>query len=67
VFPLTDVQTYMGHKSVETTRRYIHHVPGRDADAKLTALVSQDTGYQLGTEIRESSVHHGTQEHPKAA
>jgi integrase len=47
VFPLTDVQTHMGHKSVETTRRYIHHVPRRDAAAKLTALVNEDVAPEL--------------------
>ena len=40
-FPLTDVQAYMGHANVETTRGYIHHVPRHDAADRLTALVAE--------------------------
>jgi integrase len=27
VWPLVDVQSYMGHADVKTTMRYVHHVP----------------------------------------
>ena len=27
VYPVTDVQAFMGHEKIETTMRYVHHVP----------------------------------------
>jgi integrase len=42
-FPLTDVQTFMGHESIGTTRGYVHYVPRHDAADRLTALVDHDT------------------------
>jgi integrase len=30
-FPITDVQTWMGHAHIETTRRYVHYAPQADA------------------------------------
>lgn len=44
VFPLTDVQAYMGHQSITTTMRYVHHVPRTDAAAKLSAAFAVDLG-----------------------
>jgi integrase len=35
--PLTDVQAWMGHRSITTTMRYVHYVPQHDAAARLTA------------------------------
>jgi integrase len=53
VFPITDVQTWMGHADIATTRKYIHYSPQPEAAAKLGALV----GEQLATvtELREVS------------
>jgi integrase len=35
-FPLHDVQAYMGHAQVQTTMRYLHHVPRHDAADRMT-------------------------------
>lgn len=40
-FPITDVQTWMGHADIATTRKYIHYAPQPEAAAKLGALVGQ--------------------------
>jgi integrase len=42
VFPLSDVQAYMGHADIQTTMRYVHHVPRNDAASRLSAAFSQD-------------------------
>ncbi len=36
VFPLSDVQAYMGHADIKTTMIYVHHLPRRDAAARLS-------------------------------
>lgn len=36
-FPLSDVQAMLGHAHVTTTMRYVHHRPGADDAAKLSA------------------------------
>lgn len=41
VFPLHDVQAYMGHASIQTTMRYAHHVPKVDAARRFTESVEQ--------------------------
>lgn len=43
VWPLSDVQAYMGHADVTTTMIYVHHVPKRNAAEALTALVDAAT------------------------
>lgn len=40
VYPLTDVQAYLGHASVVTTNKYVHHKPHTDAAKKLGEYVS---------------------------
>jgi integrase len=40
VWPLTDVQAYMGHANVQTTMIYVHHVPKQDAADRLSKLVA---------------------------
>lgn len=40
-FPITDVQTWMGHADIATTRKYIHYAPQPEAAAKLGALVGE--------------------------
>ena len=49
-FPITDVQTWMGHADIATTRKYVHYSPQPEAAARLGALV----GEQLAdvTELR---------------
>lgn len=39
VWPLVDVQSYMGHANIQTTMIYAHHIPKHDAANALTALV----------------------------
>jgi integrase len=41
VFPLHDVQAYMGHASIQTTMRYAHHVPKVDAARRFTDSVAR--------------------------
>ena len=40
VWPLVDVQSYMGHASISTTMIYAHHVPKHNAADALTRLVA---------------------------
>lgn len=44
VYPLTDVQTWMGHADITTTRKYVHYSPQPEAAARLGALVSESGG-----------------------
>jgi integrase len=46
-FPVTDVQAFMGHQSITTTMRYVHHVPRHDAAAKLSAAFAVDVGPEV--------------------
>lgn len=41
VFPLHDVQAYMGHADIQTTMRYAHHIPKVDAAQRFTAAVRE--------------------------
>lgn len=41
VFPLHDVQAYMGHADIQTTMRYAHHVPKVDAARRFTESLEQ--------------------------
>jgi integrase len=43
IYPVTDVKTYMGHKDLATTMRYVHHVPQHGAADQLSALLEQQT------------------------
>lgn len=38
-FPMTDVQAWMGHADIATTRKYILYATQPEAAAKLAALV----------------------------
>lgn len=42
VWPLVDVQSYMGHANINTTMIYAHHVPKRDAAEALTRMLAQE-------------------------
>jgi integrase len=44
VFPLHDVQAYMGHADIQTTMRYAHHVPKHDAARLFTESVQREKG-----------------------
>ena len=48
-FPVTDVQAFMGHQSITTTMRYVHHVPRHDAAAKLSAAFAVDLMPEIDT------------------
>jgi integrase len=39
VWPIADLQAYMGHADVQTTMRYVHHVPKGNAASALSAAV----------------------------
>jgi len=43
-FPITDVQTWMGHADIATTRKYIRYAPQPEAAALLGVLVSEQLG-----------------------
>jgi integrase len=47
-FPITDVQTWMGHADIATTRKYIHYAPQPEAAARLGALVGEQLGRASG-------------------
>jgi integrase len=40
--PVTDVQAYMGHADIQTTMRYVHHVPRTDAARRLSEAFDAD-------------------------
>ena len=40
-FPLSDVQAWMGHADIQTTMRYVHHIPKHDAAERLGELVAE--------------------------
>jgi integrase len=42
VWPLHDVQAFMGHADIQTTMRYAHHVPKHDAARRLTEFVNAE-------------------------
>jgi integrase len=43
VWPVTDVQAYMGHSDIKTTMRYAHHVPKRDAADRFSQFIASQT------------------------
>jgi integrase len=48
---LPKIQHWMGHADIQTTMRYLHHVPAHDDAARLTAAFTADeVGTQTGTE-----------------
>jgi integrase len=40
VWPLSDVQAYMGHADIQTTMRYVHHIPKTTAAREFTEAVA---------------------------
>jgi integrase len=43
VWPVTDVQAYMGHSEIKTTMRYAHHVPKHDAADRFSQFIASQT------------------------
>lgn len=41
VWPLSDVQAYMGHADVQTTMRYVHHIPKTTAAREFTEAIER--------------------------
>ncbi len=41
VWPLSDVQAYMGHADIQTTMRYVHHIPKTGAAREFTDAVER--------------------------
>jgi integrase len=41
VWPLSDVQAYMGHADIQTTMRYVHHIPKTAAAREFTEAVQR--------------------------
>jgi integrase len=44
VWPVTDVQAFMGHQDIKTTMRYVHHVPKHDAAERFSRFVDGQLG-----------------------
>lgn len=44
VWPVTDVQAYMGHADIKTTMRYVHHIPKERAASELSAAIKTALG-----------------------
>jgi integrase len=42
--PITDVQTWMGHADIATTRKYGHYAPQPGAAKRLGALIDEQLG-----------------------
>jgi integrase len=40
IWPLSDVQAYLGHSNIATTMRYVHHVPKTDAAQRGSAFIA---------------------------
>lgn len=44
VWPLHDVQAFMGHADIQTTMIYVHHQPKHDVAARFTEFVREQKG-----------------------
>jgi integrase len=60
IYPLSDVQAYMGHKDIATTMLYVHHVPQRSAAEQLTALIEDQLGGDAEGTLPKMQDPHGT-------
>jgi integrase len=59
---LPRIQSWMGHADIQTTMRYLHHVPQHDDADRLTAAFK--LGPQLGPELPTQGATSSTKEHP---
>ena len=50
-FTISDVQAMMGHTHVSTTMRYVHHRPGADDAARLSAVFAPPSVGQAVDEV----------------
>ena len=56
VWPLHDVQAFMGHAHISTTMIYAHHVPKHDAADALTRLVAAGRPQEGVAAVRRTNV-----------
>ena len=55
-FPLHDVQGFMGHADIQTTMRYLHHVPKHDAARRFNESLERQRAGSIEDEARPSDV-----------
>lgn len=55
VFPLHDVQAYMGHADIATTMRYAHHVPKVDAARRFSEAIERAKGETISRNISRTA------------
>ena len=55
VWPLHDVQAFMGHADIQTTMRYLHHVPKHDAGARFTDFIRQELSPNVSRNISQTA------------
>ena len=61
VWPLHDVQAYMGHADIQTTMIYVHHQPKASAADKLSKLVAAATGAESVSPTVSRTAENGAQ------
>ncbi len=49
IWPLHDLQGYMGHADLSTTMIYVHHVPKRNAAVEMSRAVAEAMGVETVT------------------
>ena len=54
--PVTDVQAYMGHADIQTTMRYVHHVPRTDAARRLSEAFDADLAGPIPGEASTAAI-----------
>ena len=55
VWPLHDVQGYMGHADIQTTMIYVHHQPKAAAAGQLSQLVAAATGADVSPDMSRNA------------
>jgi hypothetical protein len=56
VFPVTDVQAWLGHADLATTSLYLHYAPKTDAADRLSRLVEAATSVAAAAETAAAKV-----------
>jgi integrase len=51
VWPVPEVQLYMGHDDIKTTMRYVHYQPRHEAAQEFTATVRKMASVEIGREV----------------
>jgi integrase len=67
VWPVTDVQAYMGHADIKTTMRYVHHVPKHDAAERFSRFVARQIVSPVCPEPAQSDATERDSVHLRAA